>query len=312
MKKVLLFGCGWMGLEYYKVIKRLNKEIIVFGRGSKSASKFKSLTNQEVRFETPKTISKIYDRNSKIIVSVGINDLYPLVKELIKNGFRDILVEKPLATELKEILELSNLAKENNALLSLAFNRRFYPSIITLKKIFLNEKLLSFRFSFTEWFDSITESIHKPEIIKKWGICNSIHILDTVFSIGGLPKKLNCSNNFPIAKHPSGLIFTGSGETKNDIPFSYHSNWASQGRWEMEFFTAKGSYQLCPIEELSFIPKNSLKPQNIELIQEPNDLKVGLYNMLDAYLNNSKVNFCFIKDYEEAFITYKKILGYES
>ena len=312
MKKILLFGCGWMGLEYYKAIKRLNKEIVVFGRGGESASRFKRLTNKEVLFETPKTISKIYELNSKIIVSVGIKELYPLVKELIKNGFKDILVEKPLSTEIKDILELSNLAKEKNSLLRIAFNRRFYPSVISLKKIFLKEKLLSFRFSFTEWFDSITENSHKPEIIKNWGICNSIHILDTVFSLTGLPKNLNCSINYPLAKHPSGVIFTGSGETENNIPFSYHSNWASQGRWEMEFFTDKGSYQLCPIEELSFIPKNSLKSKNIKLLKEPNDVKVGLYNMLNAYLNNSKVDFCFIEDYQKAYMKYIKILGYDS
>ena len=45
----------------------------------------------------------------------------------------------------------------------------------------------------------------------------------------------------------------------------------------MEFFTHEGSYQLCPIEKLSFIPRNSLKKQNIELVNEPNDTKVGLY-----------------------------------
>ena len=184
-----------MGLEYYKTIKMLNKEIVVFGRGKQSASKFKNLTNLDVQFETPKTISKKYNLNSKIIVSVGIKDLYPLVKELITYGFKDILVEKPLSTELKEILELSNLAYENNSLIRIAFNRRFYPSITTLKKI-LKEKLLSFRFSFTEWFDSINESSHNNEIIKKWGICNSIHILDTVFSLAGIPKNFSVIINF--------------------------------------------------------------------------------------------------------------------
>ena len=310
MKKILLFGCGWMGLEYFKVIKKLNKEVVVFGRGEKSASKFKNLTNHEVQFEKPKTISKIYDSNSKIIVSVGIKDLYLLVKELIKNGFKDILVEKPLSLELKEILELSNLANENNCLLRIAFNRRFYPSTIALKEFLLKEELLSFRFSFTEWFDTITESSHDQELIKKWGICNSIHILDTVFSLAGLPKKLNYQHNLLLDKHPSGLIFTGSGKTINEVPFSYHSNWASQGRWEMEFFTHAGSYQLCPIEKLSFIPKNSLEKQNIELINEPNEMKVGIYNMVNAFINNSKVNFCFINDFKKEFLIYEKILGY--
>ena len=35
------------------------------------------------------------------------------------------------------------------------------------------------------------------------------------------------------------------------IPFSYHADWGSTGRWSVEIHTEVASYRLCPLERLA-------------------------------------------------------------
>ena len=41
--KVLLVGVGYMGLEYYKVLRAMKCEVFAIGRGKESAEKFQHM-----------------------------------------------------------------------------------------------------------------------------------------------------------------------------------------------------------------------------------------------------------------------------
>ena len=57
----------------------------------------------------------------------------------------------------------------------------------------------------------------------------------------------------------------GCGKTTQDIPFTYHSDWNSAGRWSIEVFTNEGKYVLCPLEKLQFQEKGSIVLQPVEI-----------------------------------------------
>ena len=42
----------------------------------------------------------------------------------------------------------------------------------------------------------------------------------------------------------------GSGTSDQGIPFAYHADWGSTGRWSVEVHSRHASYRLCPLERL--------------------------------------------------------------
>ena len=63
-------------------------------------------------------------------------------------------------------------------------------------------------------------------------MANSTHIIDLVFHIMGSPKIIG-SIFGSLKWHNRGAIFTGNGLSKNNVPFTYHANWAGPGRWSV-------------------------------------------------------------------------------
>ena len=73
----------------------------------------------------------------------------------------------------------------------------------------------------------------------KWFICNSTHVVDLAFHLGGQPISLNCSSSGAdeLPWHPANCRFSGYGETKNGAMLSYFSDWNSAGRWKVELLS---------------------------------------------------------------------------
>lgn len=63
-----------------------------------------------------------------------------ILRYLITNG-KHVLVEKPLVLEQKEFLELRTLAEEKKVVCYTAYNHRFEPNIIELRKVFSQQTL---------------------------------------------------------------------------------------------------------------------------------------------------------------------------
>jgi len=61
--------------------------------------------------------------------------LAPAAIQLIKSGFKNILLEKPAGLNEQEIKELAQTASHYNATVLVAYNRRFYASVLKAKEI---------------------------------------------------------------------------------------------------------------------------------------------------------------------------------
>ncbi len=88
-----------------------------------------------------------------------------------------------------------------------------------------------------------------------------------------------------------------------DIPFSFHSNWDSAGRWKIELYTCRRKIILCPLEELSIVMKNSINEEITKY--DIGSLKHGLNNMLTSFLFNDKNNICSLGDQIASWNIYK-------
>ena len=313
VKEVLLVGPGAMGIEYAKVLKAMNANVKVIGRGEKNANKFYETTGIEVQCGDLQTILReCKEIPESAIVSVSVEQLAGVTLKLLEAGVKNILVEKPGAILYKDINSICNSAKEKNANVYVAYNRRFYTSVLEAKKIIEKDGgVTSFNFEFTEWGFKIEPIVeHKSELIKEtWLLQNSTHVIDLAFFLGGKPKQMSCFTEGKLPWHKTGCIYAGAGVTEEGVLFSYGANWDAPGRWAVEILTSEHRLYLKPMEELQIQNKGSVAVEKVEIDDMlDKKFKPGFYREVEAFLYGKNIEFMqTIEEQRESFKVYGKI-----
>ena len=315
--RVLLIGSGFMAREYLKVLSSLGNEVIIVGR---SVEKIQALKSDYPNFEYfSGGLYKFLEQHSDIpefaINAASINQLRSTSILLMDAGVKYIMLEKPGELTLSGLNEIKLKSMECSADVLIAYNRRYYSSISALKEqVKIDGGITSVHFEFTEWIHTIDPNIYDSEDLKKWIISNSSHVIDTAFSLIGIPKEL-CAfvgGKDAITWHPSGSIFTGSGISENNIPFTYHSNWQGPGRWAIEVSTNKRKFFLKPMEKLFQQVKGSIAVEEIEVDYNLDlNFKSGLYVQTVSFLTQNFKDFQSLVDQIKMMPIYNKIGGYK-
>ncbi|HEX2787463.1 MAG TPA: Gfo/Idh/MocA family oxidoreductase [Ignavibacteria bacterium] len=315
LKKILLVGTGKMSRIYAKVL-RDNHDLLVVGRGEKKTNEFKALfADAEVLAGglTSEIIKKFSPDTA--VIATSADQLFAMTSLLLENGVKNILVEKPSALFAKDIKKLNELAKENNAEVFLSYNRRHYASVLKAQEIIEEDGgILSVNFEFTEWINKIDTAKFVPLVYEKLVLSYSSHILDLVFYLIGKPAELNSDikGKNVIPYHKSGAIFTGSGISDKNIPFTYHTNFLAPGRWAVEVLTKKHRLYFKPVEKLSVQKMDSLEIQEVPIEDYlEKEYSHGIYRMVDDFLNTQNSRLCTLDYHADMFKHYTKIAGYD-
>jgi predicted dehydrogenase len=313
MSDIWLIGVGPMAIEYAKVLKELNTKFIGIGRSKKGVEVFKEATGIDAKvgglklfLETAPPIPKC------AIIAVSIENLSESCIMLLNYGVKKILLEKPGVGYSDEIIALEERANEAGANILLAYNRRFYTSVMEAKKrIEKDGGVTSFHFEFTEWSHQIRNlNKHKTEL-ENWFLGNSTHVIDTAFYLCGKPKEISCYHSGGNDWHSKSTIFAGAGITKTAL-FSYEANWEAPGRWNIDIMTKKHRYIFKPMERLQIQQIGSVVVSFIEDIDYSYDekFKPGLFLQTQAFLENQFENFCSLHEQVENMKLYKIMSGY--
>lgn len=310
---VLLVGAGPMAREYAKVLEALEIDYTVICRSVNSAEKFKKTFGVTVIDGGLENVFSSLDVEfTHAIIATTLESLEKNTLFLLEKGIKKILVEKPGAVTNEGINRIKDLSKNVGAEVYIAYNRRFYTSVIEAKKrIIEDDGLKSFLFEFTEWTHQI-EGLNKTSFqLENWFIGNSTHVVDTAFYFGGHPVEIQSFVQSELDWHLKGSIFVGAGITVNSIPFSYHANWQAPGSWKLELLTTKNRYIFRPFEQLHVqrIGSNSIEEISLDdsLDQQ---FKPGLYRQLEKFLFNKKSeDLLSIEDGANVFNWYEQILG---
>ncbi len=308
-KKVLLVGASQMAVDYYAVLSALKCEVTVIGRSQASADFFEAATGHK-----PLTggLEKFLAQNKiafdGVIVSVGVEQLAPTAIELIKKGYRKILVEKPAGLNDAEIREFAAVTEKNKATVLVAYNRRFYASVIKAKEIIERDGgITSFNFEFTEWAHAIEPLEKKAGIKENWFMVNSSHVIDMAFYLGGKPEEMNCFTAGKLEWHDPA-VFSGAGKTKNNVLFSYQANWVAPGRWSVEMLTKNSRLIFKPIEDLFLQPKGSVAITKVEFDNSLDiQFKPGLYLQTRKFLLGDLAEFKTIAEQAQMLDIYLRI-----
>ncbi len=306
-----------MAIEYAKVLKAQRHDFLVIGRGAVNAATFTERTGVSViTGGIEKAILSGYaNEATTAIVSVGIEALYETSIALLKFGIKKILVEKPGLLYPVQIDPLCKAAREVDANLYIAYNRRFLASVRRARTIIAAEGgLSSFTFDFTEWSHEIELLKKAPGVKEHWIIGNSSHVIDLAFFMGGQPQQINSIRTGTIDWHPAAAAFVGCGITTGGTPFSYHADWNAPGRWGLEFCTNKSKLILRPMEKLQVMHKGSVDIELMQLDEEDAQLdiqfKPGLYRQVEEFLTNETSSLCKLNEFKEQIKNYCSIAGY--
>ena len=315
--KPLLVGTGKMGKAYAKVLKSLNVNFNVVGRGKSSRESFAASTHVLPFNGNLHTYLEQNESPNVAIVAVDIERLVEVCIQLIKAGCKKILLEKPGSLERLKLIHLSRHSDLHDSSIYLAYNRRFYSSVLEFEKLIMKDgKINSGHFDFTERSSRI-KTLDKSEKVKsRWLIANSTHVIDLFFFIAGLPQRESfvCRQSSPLDWHPSGSIFNGSGISLQDIPFSYLSDWRGPGGWSMCFTTDHHKYTFKPLEELYRQKHNSNELEKVETKHHHDiEFKPGLYLQTKTFLEDIvSTRLCTIEEQIHRMSIYNKIAGYRS
>ena len=301
MEKILLIGTGPMAVDYSKVLQAMSMEFNVIGRGATSADLFNATTGI-----TPITggvdsylSNNKIDNNTTAIIATGTETLMSIMLQLLKAGIKKILIEKPAAISVKELLENENDLKPFEDSVFVAYNRRFYTSVIEAEKLILEDGgLMSMFFEFTEWAHLI-EPLPKADGVKEnWFFANSTHVVDLAFYLAGNPINWKSFSKSGKLNWHDKTNFVGAGETEKGVLFSYISNWESAGRWGVELLTKNRRIYLKPMENLHVQQKGSIQivEHQVDLSLDQ-DFKPGLYKQVEAFIKGENYRFPTIKDH---------------
>jgi len=246
------------------------------------------------KFELPLTV----------IVCVKNSETFAVINLLLdaqrakKLELRGILMEKPLGTQPQDALNVTTSLVDEQISAYVAFNRRFYPAVQYLKGVIEEDGGAEYvHFEFNEWEErfEIASSVLSTQDIKNWQFTNGCHVIDTAFYLaGGTPLNVqaistagNCSKceNFPTA-----AAFGGSAVTTHGTAVTWKSYFRCKSPWMIEVVTSKRvKYQLNPLEKLVRIRPGHTEPEVlVPFISLANQVRPGLHEMLDAFLNNLK------------------------
>ena len=296
MNKITIVGAGKMAIEYAKVFESLQIDYSVIGNSERSARIFeKNTTKEVVRGGLKKALKNTNELPNYLIIAVQVEKLYELVNVALDFKIPYILVEKPGALEINHLESYKIRAQKNKCSIYIAYNRRFYDSVLLLQDyIVKDDGLTNLVFDFTEFTQKIDQLTKSQIVLDNWIISNSSHVIDLAFYIAGSPVKLQCNTSSNQEWNNMPAIFSGSGITDNDVLFSYSSNWKSVGNWKIEVTTKKSKYLLNPLENLK---RKTLKDRDyITLFSDEGALKPGLSNMVKSFLKNDFSKFCSIDE----------------
>lgn len=306
MQKVLLVGTGNMGKEYAKVLSALDVPYDVIGRGEKNVEEFQKCTGHiAYAGGVEKYLSNCQERYTEAIVAVQDYLECKCVEALLEHGIKKILAEKPLGLDIESLQRLQNLEKEKHAAVRVAYNRRFYASVLAAEKMIEEDGgVSSFHFEFTEL------SCESVERAQAWLISNSAHVMDLAFFLGGEPDQMTSYTN-KIEGQREEIAFVGCGRSERGALFSYCANYRAPGRWGVEIMTPKRRLIFKPMEKLQVQKAGSFLVGEEDIDNELDILyKPGLYRQTQEFLSDN--NCGRIKSLDEQIKSmewYYKILG---
>ncbi|EAJ6871926.1 dehydrogenase [Campylobacter coli] len=220
MVKILLIGCGQLGIRYLQGFFNSHHEIMIqiIDPSKLSKSNVDNLLSTNIDKTNKKyffidSIEEVCNDISFAVIATSSNIRYKILEELVsKTQIKKIILEKVLFQKEQEYFKALKLIKDNDIQCWVNHTRRMFPFYKKIREYLKNSKYFSFSVSGGSW-----------------GIaCNALHFLDCIEFLSQSKISLIDFSNLNKVLYPSkregflelnGLI---AGKT-NNVLFSLNS-----------------------------------------------------------------------------------------
>lgn len=171
--KIGIVGLGSIGKRVYLPLYLENKEIRkihVYGRKPEKLKADLEKYNLEIEHDFDQMLDKI----DCLMVHSATKSHYELVYKALEKRI-PVYVDKPLTDDIAQSNTLISLAKENNTLLFVGYNRRYAPLYLELKKMDLKPVKL--------YYEKHRSGVSQKESYEDAIIDDFIHLIDTVMDL---------------------------------------------------------------------------------------------------------------------------------
>ncbi|OUX36476.1 MAG: hypothetical protein CBE33_05650 [Candidatus Pelagibacter sp. TMED273] len=265
---IAIVGFGTQGKKRFNILKNSKKKIYIVDPLYKSAHA-KKIENLKIKLRYA-------------FVCTPDQEKLKIINFLIKNKV-NVLVEKPFFLKsIKEYKTIKRLLKKYETKLYIAYNHRFEPNLIRLKK-YLDKKIIGKIYSVEMYYGNGTSKLWSNSIWRQKdnkGVVIDLapHLLDTyIYLFGNLPAKGDffLNNNF----ENTNMDFAKFGFKKNDICITLTTSLIDwKNNFEINIIGNKGSLHvknLCKWDDSYLIYRKRILPSG-----KPNE-KVFIEKMGD-------------------------------
>lgn len=285
--EIVIAGAGPMAEEHLRALLAVRvprESILVVGRGRERAVRVGHGHGVATRWGGIESLQNV---PPLAIVAVAETELAGAVRHLLGRGARAVLVEKPGALSVHGLDGIAGDA------VFVGYNRRFLPSTRRARELVADDGgAVATVFDFTEIEERVLSDARRRDlpriVLERWGIANSLHVIDLAFHLGGEPSRLSAHRTGSLPWHPAGAVFAGSGELVSGGLFSYQATWSGVGRWSVELTTRKRKLVLRPLETLTQQLHGLQAPESLEIVPEPDGVKPGLAGQARAFLDAAR------------------------
>jgi predicted dehydrogenase len=227
-----------------------------------------------------------------VIITTPNYTHYELIKKALLAG-KNVVVDKPFVVNIKEAIELVNIAKSKNLVLTVYQNRRFDGDYITVRNI-LEKNILGSIFEFYSCFDRFKDN---PGL--RWremnlpgsGLVYDIgsHLIDQAIKLFGSPSSLFAISNKIEEKFEVEDYFYIIFEYNSFKLFLSAGNKYIIQRPRFAIFGNRGSFIKSNLDPQEKALKNGIRPSKEPWITEDNCYWGILGTVENGVIKNEKV-----------------------
>ena len=280
-------GIGTMGKHFVAALRALGvPRIRIVSRSPKPLESFSRIPGIEtVSCGVERLMCQPEPRELGIIATPTAL-LGSAAERLAALGFHRLLVEKPVSLWTEDLERLAERFERDGLEAYCAYNRIAYPSLLEVRARAAQEGgITSCAYTFTEMIKPDWPQRFPAEELARWGIANSLHVMSMAHGLIGWPSTWTGHRSGSLPWHPAGAVFVGSGVSERGVPFSYHADWGSTGRWSVEVHTPVSSYRLCPLEKVFRRTAATADWVELPVAAFAVELKTGIAEEVAAVLN---------------------------
>lgn len=310
-KDLVIVGTGPMAAAHAEALNKIGITPNIVGRRPESAEMFSTQYGLAVVSSNLGDYLKHNRRPSHAIIAVPIPALETVAQTLIDYGVTEILLEKPGALNVSSLLQMSNFARQKSVNVWIAYNRRFLDSTdYVLSTLAGGNRLLSIECEFNERIDELQELGHSPEVLARWLIANSSHVLDLAIFLGGFPKLLFNKPTGRLDWHESAATFNATGTTPSGATVAFRADWRNIGNWRLKLETSETGLQMGPLEEVYRLSSTSGVPELLFAPRPSFSLKPGFLRQALEFVSTERTRLCSLGDQIKNMGLYEQIGGY--